>query len=323
MTSRFKARANALLSRHLPSTVSALSDALTPQWDALRVAPAFAHTKRFLAALPTDGWRFSLEDEAPTFHHPKIEQLPSDARTALDDLMPWRKGPWQFADVHIDAEWRSDFKWERIVSMLPPLEDEVIIDVGSNNGYYAQRLLAGGAKAVFGLDPQLLYVSQALCAEALTPERPVVTLPGGLEHLVHCPRSASLIFLMGILYHRTDPLETLRLCAHSLDRGGKLLIETIIIPGHDSSAIFVPKRYAGAKGFYWLPTEKCLHAWIRRANLRVLEQTAATPTTSAEQRSTDWRHGDSLPEGLDPNDPQKTIEGHPAPLRIALLCARG
>src|SRR5699024_5558842 len=123
---------------------------------------------------------------------------------------------------------------------------------------------------------------------------------------VHCPRSASLMFLMGILYHRTDPLETLRLCAQALDRGGKLLIETIIIPGQDSSAIFVPKRYAGAKGFYWLPTERCLHAWIRRSNLRVLEQSEAIPTTSEEQRSTHWRHGDSLPEGLDPTNPRKT-----------------
>jgi tRNA (mo5U34)-methyltransferase len=32
-------------------------------------------------------------------------------RQALQGLMPWRKGPWQIADVYIDSEWRSDFKW--------------------------------------------------------------------------------------------------------------------------------------------------------------------------------------------------------------------
>src|SRR5699024_7847717 len=109
----------------------------------------------------------------------------------------------------------------------------------------------------------------------LMPERPMVTLPLGLEALTHCPQSAELLLLMGILYHRTDPLETLRLCANTLARGGRMLLETIIIPGEGSHALFVPRRYAGAKGFYWLPTEACLHAWLRRANLRVIAQTDA------------------------------------------------
>jgi len=29
----------------------------------------------------------------------------------LKGLMPWRKGPFQFFDTHIDTEWRSDWKW--------------------------------------------------------------------------------------------------------------------------------------------------------------------------------------------------------------------
>lgn len=323
MTAVHQERANAMLARYLPDVADALSEALAPQWTALRTARGYPHTEQFLAALPKDGWQCTFEQHAPTFQHPDVPALPEAAQRALQGLMPWRKGPWQFADVSIDAEWRSDVKWSRIASLLPPLHDQVILDVGSNNGYYAQRLLADGANAVFGLDPQLLYVSQALCAEALTPDRPVVTLPGGLEHLTHCTGSASLILLMGILYHRTDPLETLKLCAQALARRGTLLIETIVIPGEDSSAIFVPKRYAGAKGFYWLPTEACLHAWIRRAGLRVIEQTDAVPTTPEEQRPTAWRLGDSLPEGLCPDDMTRTIEGHPAPLRIALRCTRG
>lgn len=323
MTLAFEARAHAILARHLPEAALALNDALTDRWRALQKSRGYAPLEQFLAALPPDRWTFALEEEAPTFWHPSLDALPPDAHAALTALQPWRKGPWQFADTRIDAEWRSDFKWSRIRSLLPDLDGETVLDVGSNNGYYGQRLLHEGARAVIGLDPQPMYVAQALCAEMLTPERPIATLPGGLEDLVHCTQSASLILLMGILYHRTDPLDTLRLCAQALTRGGRLLIETIIIPGDQSQAIFVTQRYAGAKGFYWLPTERCLHAWIRRANLRVVAQSDAVRTTESEQRSTAWRVGDSLPEGLDPADPSRTIEGYPAPLRVALVCTRG
>lgn len=29
----------------------------------------------------------------------------------LKQLMPWRKGPYHLHGIHIDCEWRSDFKW--------------------------------------------------------------------------------------------------------------------------------------------------------------------------------------------------------------------
>ena len=39
----------------------------------------------------------------------------------LKQLMPWRKGPYHLFDIHVDCEWRSDFKWDRV---LPHLMDE-------------------------------------------------------------------------------------------------------------------------------------------------------------------------------------------------------
>ena len=38
-------------------------------------------------------------------------------------------------------------------------------------------------------------------------------------------------------------------------------------------------------------------------------------TTVEEQRSTDWMTFESLADFLDPNDANKNVEGHPAPLR--------
>lgn len=323
MTLDFEARSRAWLRRSFPDRSATLNARLAPRWQALKHDRAFQQTQSFLDNLPDDGWSFSIVDGALCFEHPNVDALPDTAVQALQDLRPWRKGPWSFASTRVDAEWRSELKWDRIVELLPPLEQQHVIDVGSNNGYYAQRLLEHGAASVLALDPQHIYVAQALCAEGLLPERPVLTVPDGLDLLEDLPRSASLILLMGILYHHSDPLHVLRLCANALLTNGRVLIETIIIPGASSEAIFVPKRYAGAKGFYWLPTESCLRAWIQRANLRIVEELPAVPTSAVEQRSTDWRFGDSLPEGLDPNDPSRTIEGHPAPQRIAFLCARG
>jgi tRNA (mo5U34)-methyltransferase len=44
-------------------------------------------------------------------------------------------------------------------------------------------------------------------------------------------------------------------------------------------------------------------------------------TSTEEQRSTDWMRFHSLADFLDPQDPGKTVEGHPAPRR-AIVTAR-
>ncbi len=33
---------------------------------------------------------------------------------ALMGLSPWRKGPFELFGVHVDTEWRSDWKWSRV-----------------------------------------------------------------------------------------------------------------------------------------------------------------------------------------------------------------
>lgn len=316
-------RAARFLAHAHPTLLEARRDALDEGWRRVREHSSHAELHAFIDALPQGEWQISVVDDAPTFTNPTLDALPTRALHALHALRPWRKGPWNFAGTRIDAEWRSEQKWQRIQPLLPPLSGAHVVDVGSNNGYYAHRLLDAGARSVLGLEPQALYINQALCAEALHPSRHAYTLPLGLESLEVIRREVSLLLLMGILYHHSDPLSVLRLCAEALAPKGHVLIETIVIAGEENTALFVPRRYTGAKGFYWLPTLSCLHAWLQRAGLRVIEALPPAHTRSDEQRSTNWRHGDSLAEGLDPDDPQRTIEGHPAPQRCALLCTRG
>ena len=63
----------------------------------------------------------------------------------LKGLMPWRKGPFRFFDTHIDTEWRSDWKWERVLPHLSPLKNRVVLDVGCGSGYHMWRMLGEGA----------------------------------------------------------------------------------------------------------------------------------------------------------------------------------
>ena len=71
-------------------------------------------------------------------------------------LQPWRKGPFVLFGVHIDAEWRSDWKWRRVAPHLSSLVGRVVLDVGCGNGYYGWRMCGAGARCVIGVDPTLV-----------------------------------------------------------------------------------------------------------------------------------------------------------------------
>ena len=78
----------------------------------------------------------------------KSQTSPAQLKTALLELSPWRKGPFDLGGVHIDSEWRSDHKWARIADRIQPLDGRNVLDVGCGNGYYALRMRAAGANSV-------------------------------------------------------------------------------------------------------------------------------------------------------------------------------
>ena len=80
--------------------------------------------------------------------------------TALMGLHPWRKGPFELFGLHIDTEWRSDWKWDRLAGALEPLDGKRVLDVGCGNGYHCWRLLGAGAAEVIGIDPTPLFILQ-------------------------------------------------------------------------------------------------------------------------------------------------------------------
>ena len=243
-------------------------------------------------------------------------------RDRLSTLHPWRKGPFSLFGVHIDTEWRSDWKWARIAPHVSPLDNRLVLDVGCGNGYYGWRMCAAGARCVIGVDPTIVYTMQYLAiATYLATARPQfvhAVLPARLEDLAPAAQAFDTVFSMGVLYHRRDPLEHLRALHAQLRTGGELVLETLIVADGSTEVLIPDGRYARMRNVWHIPDSKTLEAWVAQAGFRSARIVDITPTTTDEQRTTPWMRFGSLAEALTP-DRTHTIEGHPAPVRSTMI----
>lgn len=235
---------------------------------------------------------------------------------------PWRKGPWNFFGIEVDAEWRSNLKWDRIAPAVGDLGGKKVIDVGCGNAYYMFRMMADNPQLVLGLDPSIPFylwfetVQRFLRNPAMQFERL------GAEHLHFFDRCFDVALCMGILYHQRNPVQILRDLRNSLVVGGHAIIESQSIPGDGSMALFPEDRYAMARNVFFVPTKDCLVNWVRRAGFKDVEVVSHVPVTTDEQRSTDHMTYHSLKEFLDPDNSTLTAEGYPAPWRTAVVGTR-
>ncbi|MFV0439437.1 MAG: tRNA 5-methoxyuridine(34)/uridine 5-oxyacetic acid(34) synthase CmoB [Desulfopila sp.] len=239
--------------------------------------------------------------------------------TLLRRFSPWRKGPFSVFGVDIDAEWRSERKWARLESRLPDLRGRRIADIGCNNGYYMFRMAHHQPEFVLGLEPS---VQHYYCCKALKQMAGIDNIEIDLLGVEHLPLFADcfdVIFLMGIIYHRPSPIDTLRDILCALRPGGTLLLESQAIPGDEPYALFPDRTYAKVPGTYFIPTGRCLVNWLQKTGFVDIELFCAHPMSSAEQRRTDWMRFESYADFIDPGDPTRTAEGYPAPWRVFLL----
>lgn len=243
---------------------------------------------------------------------------------ALKLLHPWRKGPFQLFDHYIDTEWRSDWKWQRLLPHIQPLAGRKVLDVGCGNGYYLWRMLGDGAEQVLGVDPMWLFrmqyeVLRFYFSEALTTKQQVEMLPLGIDDLPADTRYFDTVFSMGVLYHRRDPVAHIQQLLAQLRPGGQLVLETLVIAGQQPASLTPEGRYAQMRNVHALPTVSLLQDWMRAAGAKAICCVDEADTSTEEQRQTAWMWFHSLPQYLDPANPSKTLEGHPAPRRALLL----
>ena len=243
-------------------------------------------------------------------------------KKAVEQMHPWRKGPFRLFDYEIDAEWRSNLKWDRIVPALGELRGRKILDLGCGNGYYMFRAAAQEPNAVLGMDPSVQFyymfelMQRYLRLENLQYERL------GLQHLHLFDQTFDIAMCMGILYHHRSPIDILKDLRQTIRVGGFAIIECQTIPGSGTTALFPADRYAKARNVYFVPTADCLINWVRRAGFKDVELVCHTQVTSEEQRRTPFMQFESLADFLDPKDSDRTIEGYPGPYRTVVKAFR-
>lgn len=233
----------------------------------------------------------------------------------MRQFMPWRKGPFRVFGIDIDAEWRSERKWNRVLPALPDLGGKVIADIGCSNGYYMFRMAAHQPACVLGFEPfpQHYFAFQTL--NGLAAQANLQVEPFGVEEITLFPASFDVVFLMGIIYHRISPVEMLREIKLALKKGGTLIIESQAIPGEEPMALFPEKTYAKVPGTFFVPTISCLENWLKRVGFSKVTVFASHPMSDQEQRRTEWMTFESYNDFIKPGEPLRTIEGYPAPIR--------
>jgi len=243
------------------------------------------------------------------------EQERQQVKAALEALIPWRKGPFTVFGIHIDTEWRSDWKWHRLISHIEPLAGRTVLDVGCGNGYHCWRMLGEGAERVIGIDPSPLFVMQFATIKKLLGNLPVHVLPVTMESVPANLAAFDTSFSMGVLYHRRSPLDHLKELKETLRPGGQLVLETLVVDGEDGYALVPENRYAMMNNVWFLPSCATLATWLKKIGFYKVELIDVNETSIDEQRRTEWMKFHSLEQYLDPTDSSKTIEGYARPKR--------
>lgn len=321
---------SAIESGPLAPFAPAFRDSLDRYWDAASHGNAQTWSRQF-AALPditTDTSNLhsgilTIGAESELLPGTPLQSTAKESfRNQLMQFRPWRKGPVSLFGQYIDTEWRSDWKWDRILPHIQPLQDRTILDIGCGNGYHCFRMRGEGAKFVLGVDPTRLFLMQFQIMKKYLPGEPVFLLPLKSEQL---PRPLNLfdtVFSLGVLYHRKSPLEHLQELRDCLVPGGELVLESLVVES-DEATILVPEdRYAQMRNVWNIPSPSVLEDWLHQAGFVNIRIVNINRTSLQEQRATDWMVFQSLRDFLDPDDLSKTIEGYPAPCRAILVAEK-
>jgi len=237
-------------------------------------------------------------------------------KNSAKKLIPWRKGPFNFCGMKLDSEWQSNLKY----NLLRPhfdLKNKCVADVGCNNGYYMFRMLEDKPKKLVGFDPSAIFKTQFDFINHFMKSDIKYELLG-VEHLEHYETKFDMIFMLGVLYHRSDPIASLKSLNRALNKNGEIIVDSFMIDGEDEVCLVPKDRYAMIPNIYFIPTVSCFKNWLSRAGFIDIDVIEITTTDDKEQRVTPWTFGMSLDDFRDPNDSSKTIEGYPAPKRVYL-----
>lgn len=254
-------------------------------------------------------------------------QLPHNApldelQGILRSLISWRVGPYRLGEVTIDSEWRSFLKWDRISPLLRACSGMRIADVGCSNGYFMYKLAALDPELVVGFDPiERCWLQFALLQSILNVPR-LAFVPMGILSLDSFRDFFDVVLCMGVLYHQRDHALAVRRLYEATKSGGRVVLESIVVDREEALVITPPDRYAKMRNAWTIPSPSHLERLFKNAGFKDVAVHRFGPLTIEEQRSTELAPFESLADFLDPKDPSRTIEGHPAPHTAAVVGTR-
>jgi tRNA (mo5U34)-methyltransferase len=280
-----------------------------------------APMRKLLQTLPSPKNITVTLDDCVSIHSLHVNEFEREMiRTCALALRPWRKGPFELFGTFVDTEWQSFIKY----NLLEPhfnLEGKVVGDIGCNNGYYLFRMLKQSPKKLVGFDPSALCKTQFDFINHFI-QSDIVYEMLGVEHLPLYEHKFDTLFCLGVLYHRSDPIATLKALYQGLNPEGELILDTFMIDGDTPVALCPSKTYSKIPNVYFVPTIPALLNWLERAKFREIEILDVKKTDANEQRKTAWIYGESLENFLDATNPELTIEGFPAPKRVYIKAKR-
>ena len=259
-------------------------------WQRENLHGQFKHWARSVEYLPEiQPWKLDLlhsvtaESEAPLGDG----QMKGIAQL-MRNLMPWRKGPFSLYGLNIDTEWRSDWKWDRVLPHLSELTGRTILDVGCGSGYHMWRMIGAGARLAVGIDPTQLFLCQfEAVRKLLGGDQHAHLLPLGIEQMP--PLNAfDTVFSMGVLYHRRSPLEHLLQLKDQLVSEGELVLETLVVDGDENTVLVPGDRYAQMRNVYFIPSAPALKQWLEKCGFVDVKIVDMNITSTEEQRRTEW-----------------------------------
>lgn len=231
------------------------------------------------------------------------------------ELKPWRKGPFKIDDLFIDTEWQSFIKFNILKPFMNEISQKCVSDIGCNNGYYMFKMLEFNPAKLIGFDPSIKYRLQFELINALA-KTPIKYELLGVEDLPSYSLKFDVIFCLGVIYHRSDPIKMLKDLKAGLNKNGVVFLDTMYIEDEREIALVPNKTYSKIPNIYFVPSISALKNWCERAGFKEFEVLATKKTDENEQRKTEWIDSFSLENFLDPKDKNLTIEGYEAPKRV-------
>ncbi|HDZ5316414.1 TPA: tRNA 5-methoxyuridine(34)/uridine 5-oxyacetic acid(34) synthase CmoB [Campylobacter jejuni] len=255
---------------------------------------------------------FSLDDSVNLSTN---SQAKDEILAIAKELKPWRKGPFKIDDLFIDTEWQSFIKFNILKPFMNEISQKCVADIGCNNGYYMFKMLEFNPAKLIGFDPSIKYRLQFELINALA-KTPIKYELLGVEDLPSYGLKFDVIFCLGVIYHRSDPIKMLKDLKAGLNKNGVVFLDTMYIEDEREIALVPNKTYSKIPNIYFVPSISALKNWCERAGFKEFEVLATKKTDENEQRKIEWIDSFSLENFLDPKDKNFTIEGYEAPKRV-------